>query len=121
MVQAFEFANGTWTELANKEVVPNMPNCTGALLRPGYASAFVMYQPTQMLYALDLEHVEEGEIEIMTSTLSFTPFDGTVAGVPSEVACTIEHHHDHDISAASSLFLSVMSGLLISAVGYATM
>lgn len=113
MVHAFKFEGEMWEELANQQVVPNMPNCTGALLRTGAASAFVMYQPSNTIYALDLAHVEEGEIEVMASTLSFTPFDGVVAGFPSEIACSI-HHHDEDHSSVGGLtmFASSLMSLL---------
>lgn len=122
MVHAFMFNGDEWKEIASQKVVPDMPNCTGALMTTGYTSAFVMYQPSQMIYALDLEHVEEGEIEVMPSTLSFTPFDGVVAGVPAEVACRIEHHdHDHENSGTSSGFLSSMLvALSISVASIAT-
>ncbi len=113
MVHAFEFMDGEWSELAKQQVVPNMPNCTGAMMTTGYASAFVMYQPTQMLYALDLGHVEHGELEVMASQLSFTPHDAVVSGAPAEVACAIEpHDHDHGSAAGASFFFSSLVGVL---------
>ena len=116
MVHAFEFEGDQWVELASTQVVANMPNCTGAMLVPGYVSAFVVYEPTQMVYALDLEHVYEGDIESTSSKLSFTPFDGVVSGAPAEVACSLEHDHVHEDGTSAAHSISMIATVVLCVV-----
>jgi hypothetical protein len=66
--------------------------------------AFVLVKAEKMLQAVDLEHVHEGEMEVTTSMLDFTPFDAVIGGVPPDVVCKAEgHNHDHDKSSTATI------------------
>lgn len=100
VLQAVEYKDGAWTEIAEATVVEGMTACTDFLFIPGVQQYFVVDITGNTLYAVDLEHVEEGEMEVYTSQLSFTAFAGVVSGVPDEIICTSadeeDDDHDHD-------------------------
>lgn len=121
MLHAFEF-DGTWEEIAKVQVVPGLQECSGVELVPGVMQAFVLHEGTNTLYAVDMDHVHNGEMEVYASQLNFTPFAGVVSGAPPNVVCEGDDHsdHDHDTSAAVAYqtcsFLAVGVTILIVAV-----
>ena len=104
----FEYHDGAWEEMAQTQVVEGMTECGEALFVPGVGQAFVLVKESKTLHAINLEHVAEGELDISTSTLSFTPFDAAISGAPKDAVCTIdmehgdEHSHSHDHSSHDS-------------------
>ncbi|KAG7374806.1 hypothetical protein IV203_013901 [Nitzschia inconspicua] len=97
----FEYHDDTWEEKVNVQVVEGMTECSEALFVAGFGQAFVLVKESRVIHAIDLDHVDHGDVDIYTSTLGFTPFDAVVAGVPTEVACEMEgHEHEHSGSAA---------------------
>lgn len=118
MLHAFEF-DGTWEEIAKLQVVPDMQECSEVQLVPGVMQAFVLHKGTNTLYAVDMDHVHDGEMEVSTSQLTFTPFDAVVSGVPPNVACQgHDHGHQHTSAAAAhqASFFLVRVMILIVAV-----
>ncbi|CAJ1961789.1 unnamed protein product [Cylindrotheca closterium] len=95
VLHVFEIADGSFTQVAKKEIVPNMSACSEATFTAGIGQAFVATPGTRSMYAIGLTHVEEGEIDVFESTLPFTPTAMTVSGFSYDAACTLEHDHAH--------------------------
>ena len=95
MFHVFEYHDDAWEEMAKIQVVTNMTACAEALFVAGVGQAFVLEKESKAIHAIDLQHMTEGELEITTSTLDFTPFDAAISGAPMNVVCTMEDE-DHD-------------------------
>lgn len=107
VLHVFEVDNGTFTAVAEKQIVPNMSACSEAAFVSGIGQAFVATPSNNKMYAIDLSHVEDGEIEVFESTLPFTPSAMTVSGFSYDHACKFdEDGHDHG-SGASVISLAV--------------
>jgi len=96
MLHAFEFHDGEWEELATVQVVPDMTDCSDAVFAPGVGQAFVASKSKQTLFAVDLDHVHEGEMEVTSLELPFVATDLLVAGTTDNAICTADHDHDGD-------------------------
>ncbi|KAL3925117.1 MAG: hypothetical protein SGILL_000622 [Bacillariaceae sp.] len=86
-----------WKLLVSEKIVPDMVDCAEVLFAPGYGQAFIMTGYNNKMYAIDLTHVDEGELETSETTLDFQPYSAVVAGAPEEAACKLsELEHDHE-------------------------
>ena len=92
VLHVFKVEGGKFQAIMNKEIVPGMSACSEAAFVAGIQQAFVATPETRTMYAIDLEHVDEGEMEVYTSTLPFFPTGMTVSGFSLEAAC---HEHEH--------------------------
>ncbi|KAL3907112.1 MAG: hypothetical protein SGARI_003697 [Bacillariaceae sp.] len=95
VLHVFEVADGVLTLVMSETIVEGMTTCNEAAFVSGIGQAFVATPADNTLYAIDLSHIEEGEMEVVTTTLPFTPTAMTVSGFELEHACGIEHH-DHE-------------------------
>jgi hypothetical protein len=81
------FTVDPWTEVAKKQVVPNMTSCTQAMFTAGYMHGFVLHYTSKTVYSIDLRDAMKGNMKVTNAPLSFTPFSAVVAGVPDGTAC----------------------------------
>jgi hypothetical protein len=86
-VRVYTVDEDGWDWVAVKEVIPGLTDCTGVIMAPGYHQAFVVHRATQKLYALDLEKVSQGIIDVAVTDLGYNPFSAVVSGVPEGTEC----------------------------------
>jgi hypothetical protein len=91
--------DGSFMAVMNQSIVPGMTACSEAVFVAGIGQAFVATVGTKILYAVDLSHVDEGEMDVYSTTLPFTPTTLTVSGFSLEAACDGSHSHEHDADA----------------------
>jgi hypothetical protein len=79
--------------------IGNLKHCDNATLSAGYAHFYVNVPSTRMLYAIDMTHVDHGELIVTSTELDFTPGYMTVSAVSKGTGCSLDFHdsaHDHD-------------------------
>eukprot|EP00977_Amphora_coffeiformis_P019392 scaffold7213_cov166-Amphora_coffeaeformis.AAC.8 len=112
VLHVFEVDNGTFTAVAQKQIVPNMSACSQAAFVGGIGQAFVATPADNKMYAVDLSHVEHGEMDVYESTLPFTPSGMTVSGFSYDHACKYDDEHSSGASVVSLAGGLVVTGLL---------
>ena len=104
-LHAFEF-NGSWTEVAKKEIVPGMTTCAEAAFTPGVSQAFIAKPGNKKLYSVDLSHVDDGEMDVYETTLPFTPSGMVVSGLAKDSLCDGHENHNHGVGSGAVSFLA---------------
>lgn len=94
VLHVFQIEHGSFQKVAEQEIVPNMSACSEAVFVAGVGQAFVATPADKTLYAVALSHVEDGEIEVFSSTLPFFPTGMTVSGFSHEAVCQDSHEHE---------------------------
>mmetsp|Transcript_7505 Transcript_7505/g.15320 ORF Transcript_7505/g.15320 Transcript_7505/m.15320 type:complete len:528 (+) Transcript_7505:208-1791(+) len=112
VLHAFEIVDGSFNEVAKKEIVAGMTTCAEASFVAGIGQAFVATKATKTIYAVDLAHLEDGEMDVYESTLSFTPTAMTVSGFTPEAACEMKHEHENETSGVDSVVSMVTASVL---------
>jgi hypothetical protein len=123
VLHVFEVTDGaTFTPIASKEVVPGMVACSEAVFVAGIGQAFIATPATQTLYAVDLTHIDDGEMEVFTTKLPFTPTAMTVSGFSLDTACEGHSHGEsppagalqalNPVGLAAGFFLMVLNIML---------
>jgi hypothetical protein len=112
-LHAFQFKSGAWKELAQEQVVPGMTACSEATFVPGVAQAFITTTATKTLYAVNMAHVDDGEMTIYTSTLPFTPAGMVVSGLAKQALCDGTETDDHNHGKSGAKAVSSIGALVV--------
>jgi hypothetical protein len=86
-VRAYTVDEDGWDWVAEKQVITGLTSCAGLLMAPGYHQAFIAHRETQKLYALNLEKISQGIIDVAVTDLGYAPYSAVVSGVPEGTAC----------------------------------
>jgi hypothetical protein len=127
VLHVFKVSNaGSFTTVMSKEIVPGLTACSEAAFVAGIGQAFVATPETKTLYAIDLTHVEDKEMDVYTTSLPFFPSGMTVSGFSVEAACELHSYGDEhggsspngtsasfSVSTAVAVFASVLVAVAI--------
>ena len=114
VLHVFEIDNGTFNEVTQKQIVPNMSACSETVFVAGIGQVFVATPANKKMYAIDLSHIEDGEMDVYESTLPFTPSAMTVSGFSYDHACKYdEHEHEHDDHSSGASVVSLTAVLIV--------
>jgi hypothetical protein len=77
--------------------IGNLKHCENATHYAGYSYFYVGVPSTRMLYAVDMTHVDDGELAVTSTELDFTPGYMTVSAVSKGTGCSLDLQDDADL------------------------
>lgn len=99
LLLVLDYHNNVWSKLTELQVFDSA-SCDDILFEVGYGYAYVVQKSTNTIYDVDLSNAfDTGVVEVVSAmTLSYTPYDMEVSGVPNDMACDtiISHAHEED-------------------------
>ena len=118
MLNVYKVENGSFTAVASKQVVPGMVSCSEAVMTVGVNQAFIATPADKKMHGVSLHHVDDGEIEVYTATLPFTPTAMTVAGFEEADACLEVQGEEHNHGSSGARVTVALSAVLVAGVGF---